>query len=310
MSLHGLTDITLGVPDVEQIVEYYSTFGLIPQSAADPAERWFGTVDGGERQLRIVQAPVRRLLSLGIRADDQDDLGRIAASLRRLDVASRIEGGKLRTTEPVTGLAVTVAITPHIEQKPTPAPAYNTPGHIGRPNARADALLRTGPVRPRRLGHVGLGSVDAPATRRFFTDGLGFKISDQVKDYAMFMRCSTDHHNVVVQTAPVNFLHHSSWEVDDFDEIGRGARAVLDGHPERHTWGIGRHWVGANFFYYLRDPAGNLSEYYSDMDTITDDQLWHPGVFDLTSATNVWGPPMPGSLIEPDDLAALMAGLH
>jgi hypothetical protein len=121
------------------------------------------------------------------------------------------------------------------------------------------------------------------------------------------MRCSTDHHNLVVQRAPVNFLHHSSWEVDDIDEIGRGAEAVLEGHPERHAWGIGRHWVGANFFYYLRDPAGNFSEYYSDMDEILDDQLWTPGVFE---PRNLWGPPLPPSMIQPEDLAQLMAGLH
>jgi catechol 2,3-dioxygenase-like lactoylglutathione lyase family enzyme len=29
-------------------------------------------------------------------------------------------------------------------------------------------------------------------------------------------------------------------------------------------------------FWYLKDPAGNFSEYYSDMDSIIDDQLWTP----------------------------------
>ncbi|HEX3387600.1 MAG TPA: hypothetical protein VHT94_01040, partial [Streptosporangiaceae bacterium] len=31
-----------------------------------------------------------------------------------------------------------------------------------------------------------------------------------------------------------------------------------------------------NFFWYLKDPAGNFSEYYADMDCIVDDQLWTP----------------------------------
>jgi hypothetical protein len=124
------------------------------------------------------------------------------------------------------------------------------------------------------------------------------------------MRCSPDHHNVLVQAAPVNFLHHTSWEVEDFDEIGRGAHAMIDEHPERHVWGIGRHWIGSNFFYYLRDPAGNMSEYYSDMDEILDDQLWDPGIWGTDKEPNHWGPPMPPSMIKPDDLAELMAGLH
>jgi hypothetical protein len=40
--------------------------------------------------------------------------------------------------------------------------------------------------------------------------------------------------------------------------------------------GLGRHHAGSNFFWYLKDPAGNFSEYYSDMDCIVDDQLWTP----------------------------------
>ncbi|MGF6997118.1 VOC family protein [Paraburkholderia sp. GAS32] len=310
MSLHRITDITLGVPDLREAIEYYTQFGLIAQPVGQNGDQWFGTVDGGDRQLRLVRAPVRRLVSLGIGADDLDDLSRITAALQRLQVASHIEDNALFTKEPITGLDVTVSVVPRVIPKSFVLPAYNYPGSIGRPNDRAPAALRTAPVRPRRLGHIGIGSVDSSTTRRFFMEGLGFKLSDQVKDYATFMRCSTDHHNVVVQTAPVNFLHHTSWEVEDIDEIGRGARAMLEGHPERHTWGIGRHWVGSNFFYYFRDPAGNLSEYYSDMDEINDDQLWKPGVFEVAEAANVWGPPMPPSLIEPDDLAELMAGLH
>ncbi|WP_327111255.1 VOC family protein [Streptomyces sp. NBC_01341] len=309
MALHRLTDITLGVPNVEETVEYYTAFGLIPEPSDNENEHWFGTVDGGRRQLRIVHAPIRRLLALGVGADDRDDLGRIESSLRRSDTAVTVEGDQLRTREPVTGLTVNVTVAPHIEQQSTPAGPFNTPGTIGRPNARAASLLRSGPVRPRKLGHISLGSTDVATTQRFFTEDIGFKVSDEVKDFGAFMRCSSDHHNLAVQAAPVPFMHHSSWEVDDVDEIGRGAESLLADHPERHTWGLGRHWVGANYFYYFRDPAGNLSEYYSDMDQITDDELWNPGVFDL-QAGNFWGPPLPPSMIEPEDLAELMAGLH
>ncbi len=93
---------------------------------------------------------------------------------------------------------------------------------------------------------------------------------------AAFMRCSTDHHNVLVQQAPVSFLHHTSWQVEDVDEIGRGATAMLEKDPDRHVWGLGRHHVGSNFFWYLKDPAGNFSEYYSDIDCIVDDRSGSP----------------------------------
>ena len=41
-------------------------------------------------------------------------------------------------------------------------------------------------------------------------------------------------------------------------------------------WGLGRHYIGSNFFWYLRDPAGNFAEYYADLDVIADDEPWSP----------------------------------
>jgi hypothetical protein len=139
---------------------------------------------------------------------------------------------------------------------------------------------------------------------------LGFKGSDRIKDVGAFMRCSTDHHNVLVLAAPVNSLHHTSWQVDDVDDVGRGAFAMLDGNPERHVWGLGRHYAGSNFFWYLKDPAGNFSEYYSDMDCIVDDQLWTPEELEGARGLFAWGPPPPPSFPQPDDLAAMMTGAH
>lgn len=105
-------------------------------------------------------------------------------------------------------------------------------------------------------------------------------------------------------------MHHTSWQVNDVDAVGRAATAMLEGHPERHVWGLGRHHLGSNFFWYLRDPAGNFSEYYSDMDSIIDDQLWKPGVWEGAESLYNWGPPPPPSLLTPEDLAAVMTGAH
>jgi catechol 2,3-dioxygenase-like lactoylglutathione lyase family enzyme len=230
MSLHGLTSITLGVPNVDAVASYYEDFGL--RGVGDRPGRGlvFATADGGE-QLALRPAGRRRLLEISIGADDLDDVGRV-------------------------------------------------------------------------------GSLDQEASQRFFTEGLGFKVSDRVPGLASFMRCSTDHHNLLVQQAPVNFLHHTAWEVDDIDEVGRGATAMLEGHPERHVWGLGRHHIGSNFFWYLKDPVGNFSEYYSDLDIILDDQLWKPSVVEGARGLYNWGPPPPPSFIHPEDLAALMTGSH
>ena len=304
MALHRLTAVTIGVPNVEESTAYYTEFGLSPDS-----DGWFETVDGG-RQLRVVDAPTRRLIELELGADDDDDIGRIAASLNRIGAHADQQPHRVSAVESVTGVRATVTVTPRIVQPTIPATAYNGPGRLERQGLRAPGVLRTAPVRPRKLGHAVLGTTDFEATAGFFIDGLGFKVSDLIKDAGAFLRCSTDHHNVLVLRAPVSFLHHTSWQVDDVDEVGRGAQAMLEADPRRHVWGLGRHHAGSNFFWYLKDPAGNFSEYYSDMDCIIDDQLWTPEALEGALGLFNWGPPPPPSFLAPEDLGALMTGAH
>ena len=310
MSLHGLTSITLGVPDVAAAGGYYAEFGLLPsRHSVDGTRHTFATVDGGE-QLNIVAAPQRRLLEICIGADHPDDLDRIAANLVALNAEVNRAGEQLQVRDPHSALQVTVRVAPRIVSSAPKQEPANAPGRPDRANGRAPAVDRSTRVRPRRLGHVVVGSRDQEASQQFFIRGLGFKMSDHVKGLASFLRCSTDHHNLLVQQAPLNFLHHTAWEVDDVDEVGRGAHAMLEGHPERHVWGLGRHHIGSNFFWYLKDPAGNFSEYYADLDCILDDQLWQPSVVEGARGLYNWGPPPPPSFIQPDDLAALMTGAH
>lgn len=304
MGLHRLGSVTIGVPNVAETAGYYTEFGLTPLG-----DNRFATVDGGE-QLRLVHTPRRQVVEVGFGVDDPDDIDRIAHQLRGLDLAVTRTGGRVEAIEPIAGFTAVVEVMSRMEQPVIPAPMYNGPGRIDRPDTRAAGIRRDGPVRPRKLGHLVIGSSDQAATQRFFTDGIGLKVSDLVPSIAAFMRCSTDHHNILVQQAPMNFLHHTSWQVDDIDEIGRGAMSMLETDPGRHVWGLGRHHVGSNFFWYLKDPAGNFSEYYSDLDCIVDDALWEPGVWDGARSLFNWGPPPPPSFIMPEDLAAHMTGSH
>ncbi|MFJ2262213.1 VOC family protein [Streptomyces sp. NPDC087844] len=304
MALHRLSSVVMGVPNTTQTVAYYTDFGLAPEG-----DGWFGTRDGG-RQLQVVHTPTRRLVEITVGVDSPDDLSATAARLDRLGVFAQQEAGALTAYEKITGVRTVLKVEPRATQPETPPTPYNGPGRIERAGTRAPALLRSDRVRPRKLGHAVLGTTDFEATTGFFRDGLGFKVSDLMGDVGAFLRCSTDHHNILVLAAPVAFLHHTSWQVDDVDEVGRGATAMLEDHPERHVWGLGRHHAGSNFFWYLKDPAGNFSEYYSDLDCIVDDQLWKPEVFEGAKGLFNWGPPPPPSFIKPDDLAGLMSGSH
>jgi catechol-2,3-dioxygenase len=154
-----------------------------------------------------------------------------------------------------------------------------------------------------------LASPDAAATKRFFLEGLGFRVSDEVPGIGLsFLRCSTDHHNLAVQPAPLAFLHHTAWEMDDVDAVGRAGAALVAADASRHVWGLGRHGIGSNFFWYLRDPAGNFAEYTSDLDVIADDEAWRVASSTAAHPLAAWGPPVPASFLAPEDIAALARG--
>ncbi len=309
MALHRMTGITVGVPDVAETAAYYEDFGLERLVNATEDRVRFSTRDGGE-QLSLVHTPQRRLLMVGVGAESTDDLDRIERTLQRLQIDYSRQPEFLSVKDPNSQLEVEVTPAAPVDQEPAAWPATNGPGRAGRVNSRAEGTERTGKVRPRKLGHLVVGSANQEATQKFFTDALGFKVSDEVPGLAGFLRCSTDHHNILIQQAPANFLHHTAWEVEDVDEVGRGARDMLEKDPERHVWGLGRHHVGSNFFWYLKDPAGNFSEYYSDLDCIVDDALWKPSVVEGARGLYNWGPPPPASFLNPEDLAALMTGSH
>ena len=302
MSLHRLRSITIGVPSVEAVRGFYRDFGLEETSPGR-----FETADGGE-QLRLAEAPRRALLALAIGVDDGDDLGRVAGSLAKLGVTVERDPRSLRAVDAVTGIGVELVIEPRIAQKPPVRVETNLPGDAVRIDARSPAVPPA-VSKPRRLQHVVVTSSDPAASRRFFTEGIGFQVSDEIAGIgASFMRCSTDHHNVLVQPGPFSFLHHTAWEMDDVDAVGRAAAAMVAGDASRHVWGLGRHAIGSNYFWYLRDPAGNFAEYSSDLDVITDAEAWKVASSMPAHGLASWAPPVPASFLAPEDIMALARG--
>jgi len=302
MSLHRLRSITVGVPSVDAVRGFYRDFGLEETSPGR-----FATADGGE-QLVLAEAPRRALVGLAIGVDDADDLGRAAAALARLGVATERAASSLRAVEPVTGVRVELAIEPRVAQKPAPRVATNAPGETLRVDARSPAVSPA-VSKPRRLQHVVVTASDPAAARRFFTEGIGFAVSDEIPAFgASFLRCSTDHHNLLVQPGPFAFLHHSAWEMDDVDAVGRAAAAMVASDPARHVWGLGRHAIGSNYFWYLRDPAGNYAEYSSDLDVIADAEAWKVAASTPAHGLAAWAPPVPPAFLAPPDVVALASG--
>lgn len=301
MGLHRLTSIRVGVPHVAAAADFYRAFGL-----AEVGGGRFATRDGGE-QLELVPARWRGLQRLGVGAADADDLDRVAASLRALGVVVEREPGVVRAIEPATGVLVEVTVAPPLTPPPHELPVPNTPASAHRMDVPAPGVLRDGPVQPSNLTHLVLGTPDQPGTLRFVTEGLGFEISDQLPGTIAFTRCGQVHHNLAVQAAAGPLLHHVAFEVDDVDEVARGGSALVAADAGRHVWGLGRHAIGSNWFWYLRDPAGTFVEYTADVDRISEQDAYTPGAWSGHELLYAYGPPPPHEFLEPPDVAEILA---
>jgi len=300
MPLHRLTKLVVGVPDVAAAIPFYTDFGLEHLGGGR-----FATADGGE-QLELARRPRRGLVELGIGCDDRDDLDKVSAALGRASLPYQRDAEAISVTDEGSGVRTRLTIAGRYQQRRAEVPASNAPGADVRVNERAPGSVRDRAVRPRRLGHVVVGSTDVERSEHLFIDILRFEVSDTIRNVGKFVRCSTDHHNLMISAAPAQFMHHTSWQVEDVDEVGRGAASMLAADPARHAWGLGRHNVGGNFFWYLRDPAGNYAEYYSDLDIITEQLRWDAHVWGARESVCAWGPPPPRGFFRPDDLAELM----
>jgi catechol 2,3-dioxygenase-like lactoylglutathione lyase family enzyme len=152
-----------------------------------------------------------------------------------------------------------------------PVALINTPGHPARQGVRG--CPDAGAASPRRLGHVLLFTPNLAAEIDFYTRTLGMKLSDRSGSVIAFLRCSTDHHNLALLASPGPGFHHGSFEVGSVDEIGMGAARMQEAGWEP-GWGLGRHVIGSNFFFYMRDPWGSFVEYYYDLDYIPEGCAW------------------------------------
>src|SRR6185437_8627171 len=122
----------------------------------------------------------------------------------------------------------------------------------------ADAADRAD--RPRKISHVNLNCADNEATFAFMRDALGFRLSDQTRQFR-FLRCdNTDHHSMVIGFNTAATLNHVAFEMPDDDSTMRGIGRMRDhGYPVE--WGPGRHGPGNNVFAYFCGPEEMPLEY-------------------------------------------------
>ena len=269
MPLHSLLDLELSVPDPDALVGFWTGLGMVRTDAGI-----LGTADRPS-QLRVAEGSYRHVSELRLGCSDESDLVAIRDSLNALGVPSTLTDGALRCVDPL-GDHEGVVVVADVPPLTTPeAREANRPGRITRANSRSSGATGSQPAPPRRVGHVVFGTTDVAASAVFYGDGLGFKLSDSLEGgFARFFRCSTDHHNLLLMPAPVPCMNHYAVEMDDVDAIGLAGMRVVAERPEASVYGVGRHVLGANLFWYLLDPQGGMFELFADMDQITDDDQW------------------------------------
>jgi catechol 2,3-dioxygenase-like lactoylglutathione lyase family enzyme len=307
MSVNRLLDITLGVPEPQELADFWTRRGMQLDGAC------LGTLDR-PRQITLVEGPFRQLAALHLGCESSADLAAIATRLGRLGVATEATETTLVCSDPVFGHRVVVDVVGPEPIHAGPARATNGPGAPVRANARADVVVEAAPRPPRRVGHVVLGTPHVDEACAFYLDGLGFRVSDRMLGgIATFARVEADHHNLLIQPSAVSYLNHYALEMDDVDAIGAAGTAVLAERADADVVGIGRHVLGSNIFWYLTDPAGTMFELFADMDQITDDEAWDRDHrrddwgFD-EAGLSTWGPQHPPeTFFAPADLAELGA---
>jgi catechol 2,3-dioxygenase-like lactoylglutathione lyase family enzyme len=135
------------------------------------------------------------------------------------------------------------------------------------------------PFRIGKLGHVVLNVSDLERSVAFYTQVLGFSVSDvypaeMVPGGMVFMRCNADHHGVALvggaKARPDSAdMHHMAFEVATLDEVLR-ARDHLRKHGATVDF-EGRRRAGCQIAVEFRDPDGHRLEIYWGVDQVGSD---------------------------------------
>jgi catechol 2,3-dioxygenase-like lactoylglutathione lyase family enzyme len=147
---------------------------------------------------------------------------------------------------------------------------------LGRPRAL--------PFRIGKIGHVVLNVRDVARSVRFYTEVLGFEVSDIYPDDMVpggmaFLRCNPDHHGIALVGGALGEsenadLNHLAFEVGSLDEVVRARD-----HLRRHAVPIdfeGRRRAGCQLAVEFRDPDNHRLEIYWGIDQIGSDGRARP----------------------------------
>ncbi len=273
MSITGIDRVTFGVEDVPACRGFFLDWGLTLVGEAS-GQLDFETMNGCQVRIRDLNDPtlapaiepgstVREVIWS---AETQADLDACRAAMMAAP-NFRVEGDTLFCTDP-NGLSVGVRVTHKraIDVKGTPA---NTWDRALRIDQASPTYERAHPI---EVGHVVFFTNKLAQVTKFYQD-IGFCMSDRYPGRGHFLRTSErgGHHDIFFLQTPDSKpgLNHVAFAVRDIHEVfGGGMHMSRCGHETQ--LGPGKHPVSSAFFWYFKNPAGALIEYYADEDVLTE----------------------------------------
>ena len=283
ISVKRLAHVTLTTPDVKRQVEYYQTvFGL--SVVEQNAERAVLATRLGLETIVLERGDSAGLAGIAFQVAPNTDIDQIGHTLSKQQIAFDLRS----------------AITPGVAKAIMFKDVYGTPIELFSDYTFSKADKQATGINPIKLGHVARFVDNMRKGERFYTEVLGFRVSDWRTTVSVFMRCGPDHHTINVFEGEPLGLAHIAFEVKDFSELQR-ACDVLAINDLRLDWGPSRHNIGHNISCYHRNPDGLRIEVYTEMDQMKDESLgyfeprpWHddmpqrPKIWPADTSRNYW----------------------
>ena len=279
MSVLGIDQITYSSDDLPLMRGFFQNWGLrLVQESAQ--ELVFESLNGCRVIIADIQrpdlpAPIEEgptLIEVVWGVESAADLQRYAAAIAQDPgfTDAQVDGARrIGCTDP-NGLAVRLQVT-RKRAVQLDCSAMNTWNEQPRINQPSNFYERATPV---EVGHVVFFVADVKACEAFYRDRFGFVCSDRYPNRGAFMRCADNggHHDMFLLQLPTGKrgVNHVAFTVRDIHEVFGGGL-----HFSRCGWetqlGPGRHPVSSAYFWYFKNPAGGLIEYYADEDQLTAD---------------------------------------
>lgn len=152
------------------------------------------------------------------------------------------------------------------------------------------------------LGHAVLIVPDLQQAERFYTEVLGFGLSDRIEMGASvrFLHCNPRHHTLAFAAVPgLVGMHHLMLEVASLDDVGT-ALDLCKAQGRTLTMSLGRHTNDGMTSFYVRSPSGFDVE-YGWGGALVEPSTWIAGSYD---APSIWGhrpseTPLPPGILRP-----------